>query len=75
MQPQSKKQINKSTTRENKKKPPLDEPTVPSVQALVHLVHCVVGKMKMTPSDDLMVLFLDVSDELQRRSNKVSSTG
>jgi hypothetical protein len=42
----------------------LDEPTVPSVQASMHLVHCAASKMKMSPSDALTVQFLDASDEL-----------
>jgi hypothetical protein len=50
-----------------RKRAPLDEPTVPSVQAPLHLVHCAAGKMKMTPSDDPTVQFLDAPDELQRR--------
>jgi hypothetical protein len=64
MQLQSKKQRNKSTTRENKEKPPSDEPKVPKRQALVHLVHCAAGQTKLTPSDDLTVQFLDAPDEL-----------
>jgi hypothetical protein len=41
--------------RKIRKRAPSDKLTVPSVQALVHLVHYVVGKMKMIPSDDLTV--------------------
>jgi hypothetical protein len=52
-----------------------DDPTVPSMQASVHLVHCTAGKMKMTPSDDPTVQFLDVPDELQTGSSRDSSIG
>jgi hypothetical protein len=63
------------TQRKGRKKTPSDDPTVPLEEASVHLVNCAVGKMKLTPSDDLTVQFLDVSDELQRRSSEVGSTG
>jgi hypothetical protein len=44
-------------------------------QASVHLVHCAAGTMKMTPSDDPAIQFLDALDELRRRSCEDSSTG
>jgi hypothetical protein len=63
------------TRRKGRKKKPSDEPTVLSVQALKHLVHCVEAEMKLTPLDELTVHFLVASDELQRKSSKDSSTG
>jgi hypothetical protein len=60
--------------KKGRKKTPSDEPTVPSVQASEHLVHC-AGKMKFAPLDEPTVLFSDAPDELQRRSSKASSTG
>jgi hypothetical protein len=41
----------------------------------MHLVHCAAGKMKMTPSDDLTVQFLDALDELKRKCIEDNSTG
>jgi hypothetical protein len=60
--------------RKGRKKTLSDEPTVPSVQASVHLVHnAEAEKIKMLPSDEPTVQFLDAPDELQR-SSKDSST-
>jgi hypothetical protein len=56
-------------TRENKEKPSSDEPTVPSVQASVHLVHCAEAGINLTLSDDPTVSILDVSDDWQKRSS------
>jgi hypothetical protein len=42
---------------------------------LVLLVHSAGGKMKMTPSDDPTIKFLDAPDDLQRRRSEDSSTG
>jgi hypothetical protein len=63
------------TQRKGKKKIPSDEPTVPSVQASEHLVHCAEAEMKLTLPDDLTVNILDASDDLQRKSSEDSSTG
>jgi hypothetical protein len=60
--------------RKGRKLTPSDEPTVPSVQASVHLVHCATDKMKTTLSDGPTIQFLDAPDELQRRSSEDSST-
>jgi hypothetical protein len=70
------KQRSKLKTRRKGKKLILsDEPTVPSVQASEHLVHCVEAEMKLTPLDDPTVYILDASDNLQRKSSEDSSTG
>jgi hypothetical protein len=61
--------------RKEKEKTPSDEPTVPSVQASEHLVHCAEAEMKLTPSDEPTVHFLVASDDLQRKSSEDSSTG
>jgi hypothetical protein len=45
------------------------------MQASVHLVHSAAGKIKMIPSDDPTIKFLDALDKLQRRSSEDSSTG
>jgi hypothetical protein len=55
------------TQRKERKKTPSDEPTVPSVQASEHLVHCAEAEMKLTPSDDPTVNILDAPDDLQRK--------
>jgi hypothetical protein len=65
---------NKSKMQGNKQNTPLDELTVPSVQASVHLVHYAVAGINLTPSDDPTVSIQDAPDELQRRSSEDSST-